>query len=167
MLMQLDLLLNTFVKKVKPQGMKKLIPPILFLICIVGMVLVRNIITIKKIIPEPYNYIGVVFIAIGLIFTIKVRKQFDKTDTEIHTFKKPRKLVTTGLFKVSRNPIYLGFTISLLGVWMLLGTLLPILGCLLFILITNYWYIPHEERIMEKTFGLEYEIYKSKVRRWI
>jgi len=99
--------------------------------------------------------------------TIKVRKLFDKTDTEIHTFKRPRKLVTSGLFKISRNPIYLGFTISLLGVWVLLGTILPIVGCLIFIIVTNKYYIPYEENAMEKIFGTAYIDYKSKVRRWI
>ena len=147
--------------------MKKVIPPVLFLICIAFMVGIRNVVLIQKIIPEPYNYIGIALILIGLIITVNVRRQLDKVDTEIHTFKKPRRLVTNGLFKISRNPIYLGFTISLVGVWILLGTILPILGCLLFILITNYWYIPFEERTMEKIFGSEYIKYKLKVRRWL
>ncbi|MBO2542873.1 isoprenylcysteine carboxylmethyltransferase family protein [Salegentibacter sp. BDJ18] len=76
-------------------------------------------------------------------------------------------MVTNGLFKFSRNPIYLGFLISLLGVWVLLGIVLPILGCLLFILIINYWYISYEENEMEKQFGAEYREYKSRVNRWI
>ena len=101
------------------------------------------------------------------IITIHVRKRFDKINTEIHTFKKPRRLVTDGVFKISRNPIYLGFAISLLGVWILLGSLLPIVGCLLFILVANYWYIPFEERAMKETFGAKYENYTSTVRRWI
>ena len=147
--------------------MKKIIPPVLFLICIALMVGIRNVALIQKIIPEPYNYIGIALILIGLIITVNVRRQFDKLDTEIHTFKKPRRLVTNGLFKISRNPIYLGFVISLVGVWILLGTILPILGCLLFILITHYWYIPFEEHTMEKIFGSEYINYKLKVRRWL
>ncbi|WP_442974493.1 methyltransferase family protein [Salegentibacter sp. T436] len=63
--------------------------------------------------------------------------------------------------------MYLGFLISLLGVWVLLGTLIPILVCVLFILVTNYWYISFEEKEMEKQFGAEYRAYKSKVNRWI
>ncbi|WP_103068028.1 methyltransferase family protein [Aquimarina sediminis] len=147
--------------------MKKLIPPILFLICIAAMIFIKNLIIIQEIIPRPFNYIGILFILTGLIMTIKVRKQFDKSHTEIHTFKKPRKLITNGLFKVSRNPIYLGFTISLLGVWVFLGTLLPVVGFLFFILVTNNYYIPFEEDSMERIFGTEYKNYKSKVRRWI
>ena len=99
--------------------------------------------------------------------TVAVRKQFEKNDTQIHTFKKPRRLVTTGLFSRSRNPIYLGFTISLFGVWILLGTVLPLAGCLLFMIIANSFYIPYEERAMAQLFGAEYENYQSRVRRWL
>ncbi|APS37451.1 hypothetical protein [Salegentibacter sp. T436] len=75
--------------------MKKLIPPFLFLICIILMVLIRNVIVIEKIIPQPYNYLGIILLLLGIVMTIKVRKLFNKIETEIHTFKKPRKLVTT------------------------------------------------------------------------
>jgi len=147
--------------------MKKIIPPFLFLICIVIMVAIRNLSVIKEIIPKPFNYAGIALIIFGILITIIVRKGFEKIDTEIHTFKNPRKLVTNGLFKFSRNPIYLGFAISLFGVWILLGTILPILWLLLFIVVTNTYYIPFEERIMENVFGNEYKKYKSKVRKWI
>ncbi|TPN84401.1 methyltransferase family protein [Aquimarina algicola] len=147
--------------------MKKIIPPILFLFCIILMVTIKNLFVFKIIFPSPLNYIGIPLIVLGLIMTVIVRKRFEKIDTEIHSFKSPRKLVTNGLFKISRNPIYLGFTLSLLGVWVLLGTVIPILGCLLFFVMTNHHYIPYEEKLMENTFGNEYKEYKSKVRRWI
>lgn len=124
------------------------------------MVIIRSLVVIKEIIPSPFNYFEIVL-------TILASTGFEKIDTEIHTFKTPRKLVTNGLFKVSRNTIYLGFAISLFEVWVLFGTILPITRCLLFIIITNYYYIPFEERIMERTFENEYEKYKSKVRKWI
>lgn len=165
--MQVKLIQNTFVLIIKPKGMKKLIPPFLFLICILFMVTIRNLIVIKAIIPTPINYAGIALIIIGILITLRVRKGFEKIDTEIHTFKIPRKLVTNGLFKFSRNPIYIGFTISLIGVWILLGTALPIIGVLIFIVVTNNYYIPYEEQVMEKVFGNEYREYKSKVRRWI
>lgn len=163
----MEFLHNTFVETIKIKDMKKIIPPFLFLICILFMVAFRNLIVIKEIIPDPINYAGIVLIIIGILMTIIVRKGFEKIDTEIHTFKNPRKLVTNGLFKFSRNPIYLGFTISLIGVWVLLGTILPIMGILIFIIITNNYYIPYEEQIMEETFGNEYRKYKLKVRKWI
>ncbi|MDF3029106.1 MAG: Isoprenylcysteine carboxyl methyltransferase family protein [Fluviicola sp.] len=89
-------------------------------------------------------------------------------NTEIHTFKTPQKLVTHGLFKYSRNPIYLGFVIALFGVWILLsGNLFSLFGVMFFFLIANFGYIPYEEKQMETIFGQEYLAYKNKVRRWI
>ncbi len=147
--------------------MKRIIPPVLFLLCVALMIGIRTLVVIQNVVPPPFNYIGIALILLGLAVTVRVRKRFSQADTEIHTFKKPRKLVTDGLFRISRNPIYLGFTVSLIGVWILLGTLLPVVGCLAFVLVTNYWYIPHEERAMKQLFGDEYKRYQSKVRRWV
>jgi len=147
--------------------MKKIIPPFLLLFCIGFMVAIKNLIVIKEIIPPPFNYIGLLFIIVGFLLTLIVRKKFARMNTEIHTFKNPRNLVTTGPFKISRNPIYLGFTLILIGVWLLLGTLLPVLGCLLFIVITDLYYIPFEEKRMENIFGEAYKAYTLNVRRWL
>jgi len=147
--------------------MQKIIPPLLYLLCILGMVLLRNLIVLQEVVPSPYNYAGILLVIGGFIMTIVVRKQFDKLETEIHTFKKPKRMVTTGLFSISRNPIYLGFAISLFGVWMLLGTFLPLLGVLLFVVVTNFYYIPFEEQEMETLFNENYLNYRSLVRRWL
>lgn len=139
----------------------------LFLICIVFMIAIKSIVVFKVIIPQPFNYVGIVPVVTGALMMMVVSKVFNQVNTEIHTFRQPKKLVTTGLFKISRNPIYLGFTIMLVGIWVLLGTLLPIIGCLVFIVIADLWYIPYEERTMEQIFGNEYLAYKTKVRRWL
>lgn len=147
--------------------MKKVIPPVLFIICTLVIIGLNILAPGSKILHPPVSYTGIVFIVIGLAITIRVRKLFDGLDTEIHTFKKPRRLIQNGLFKFSRNPIYLGFTISLFGVWIVTGNLMGFTGVLIFFLCSNFWYIPYEERIMEKAFGNDYEICESKGRRWI
>jgi len=147
--------------------MKKLIPPVLFILCVLLIVGLKYLTPEQTLLKPPVTYAGIILIITGLAITIQIRKLFDKVNTEIHTFKKPRQLVQNGLFKFSRNPIYLGFTISLIGVWLLTGNLVALSGVLIFFLISNLWYIPYEEKIMEKEFGKEYKIYKSKVRRWI
>ena len=139
----------------------------LFLICAALMVLIRNLFVIKELVPKPWNYAGIVLILLGLLMAVHVVRLFKKKDTEINTFKTPRKLVTGGPFRFSRNPVYLGFAISLTGVWILLGTLLPVIGCLLFVLVCNFWQIPHEERALKRQFGQAYKNYRSKVRRWL
>ena len=96
-----------------------------------------------------------------------IGKRFRSVKTEIHTFKKPKKLITDGLFQYTRNPIYLGFTIALLGIAILLGRATTFIPALAFFLITNFWYIPFEEKNMVAIFGQDYLFYKRKIRRWI
>lgn len=147
--------------------MKKLIPPTLFLSCIVLMIVIRYRFSSNDFTSYPLNLVGIILIIVGSGFTLLIRRQFDQNKAEIHTFKVPKKIITNGLFKYSRNPIYLGFTMALTGIWLLTGNLLTFIGVFIFFMVSNFWYIPHEEKMMEKEFGAEYEKYKSKVRRWI
>jgi len=98
---------------------------------------------------------------------IDTGKYFRKMKTQIHTFKKPKKLITNGLFQYTRNPIYLGFSLFLLGIAILLGSVssfIPVIG---FFLVANFWYIPFEEKNMKMVFGQSYLFYCRGVRRWL
>lgn len=96
-----------------------------------------------------------------------IQGKFKKEATEINTFKSPKKLVSTGLFHYSRNPIYLGFTLALGGLAIVLGNYAALDGLIAFFIAAHLWYIPYEEEAMEKEFGEAYLDYKSKVRRWL
>ncbi len=147
--------------------MRIVIPPYLFLVCVILMIILRLTIVLVMIIPTPFNYFGILLMILGLAITIQVSRTFERINTEIHTFKTPKRMITSGLFRVSRNPIYLGFVISLIGLWIFLGSLFPLLGCIAFIILCDKWYIPFEEENLEHLFGKDYLIYKTKVRRWI
>jgi protein-S-isoprenylcysteine O-methyltransferase Ste14 len=147
--------------------MQKLIPPYLLFISILLMMLLHFLSPVLTIITQPWNYAGGLFIIGGLAAAKMVSKTFEQVKTEIHTFKKPKQMVTTGLFQYSRNPIYLGFTLLLFGLTVLLGSLTPLLILILFVIITDKWYIPVEERNMEEQFGADYRKYKEQTRRWI
>ena len=147
--------------------MKKILPPQLFYISIVLMVLLHFLVPLKILLSFPVTLIGIVSLVVGAMMAIREKKRFAKVKTNIKTFDKPDKLLTDGLYKYSRNPMYLGFVIALLGVWLLLGSLSPLLIVLIFIFITNTVYISFEEKMMEDTFGELYFAYKNKTRRWI
>ena len=146
--------------------MHKLIPPVLVAIIVLLMICL-HFVSPTVVISSPLKYGGSLFIILGLLMAKKVSIRFNEADTEIHTFKRPRRLVTDGLFRYTRNPIYLAFVIALVGVNIVLGSVLPISGVILFILIANMWYIPYEEKVMEQQFGEAYKRYKNKVRRWL
>lgn len=147
--------------------MQRIIPPILLLISSFLMILLHFIVPFQIVVHYPFNYWGIILMILGLTIAKKVSVTFSKIDTEIHTFKKPRQIVTNGLFQYSRNPIYLGFVIALIGLNIVLGSFTPLIVVLIFIFLTNHWYISCEEKNMKEEFGQEYENYKKKVRRWI
>ncbi|KZN47756.1 hypothetical protein N482_09020 [Pseudoalteromonas luteoviolacea NCIMB 1942] len=84
------------------------------------------------------------------------------------TFDEPNKLVVEGVFRYTRNPMYLGFVISLLGLFLLLGANELSLGVVvLFVLVSDRWYIRFEERMMFEKFREQYQAYCRNVRRWM
>lgn len=146
---------------------KKILPPFLFLICCLAMIICSFLFPEWNYLPKPWNNVGFVLFFLGLAMVRKIQGMFQAAQTEINTFKSPQKLVTSGLFAYSRNPIYLGFTIALIGVAIVLGNLFALDGLLAFIFATNFWYIPFEEVAMENQFREDYLAYKKKVRRWL
>ena len=82
-------------------------------------------------------------------------------------FNPPPKLITTGLYRYSRNPMLLGLFIFLLGLGLLLGSLsLIFIFTPTFILINVLYLKSIEEKEMEKKFGNQYLEYKKKVPMW-
>jgi protein-S-isoprenylcysteine O-methyltransferase Ste14 len=63
--------------------------------------------------------------------------------------------------------MYLGLALILVGVWIVLGSLSPLVGVTVFILVTNQWYIAYEERRLIETFGQDYKAYQAHTRRWL
>jgi protein-S-isoprenylcysteine O-methyltransferase Ste14 len=76
-------------------------------------------------------------------------------------------IVTTGIYRFTRNPMYLGFLFALAGWAVFLGNAASALMPLLFIAYMNRFQIAPEERALRTRFGTAYETYKRSVRRWI
>lgn len=76
-------------------------------------------------------------------------------------------LVTSGVFRWSRNPMYLGMTLMLVTLSLYLNTAISVLPGLVFLWVINRYQIPNEEAALSSTFSKEYEQYKQHVRRWL
>lgn len=76
-------------------------------------------------------------------------------------------LVTSGVFRVSRNPMYVGLVITLAGWAIHLPASPAVVGPMAFALYIHRFQILPEERILSAIFGAEYETYKARVRRWL
>ena len=147
--------------------MKWLLPPVLFLICLIAMALLRWLWPIAMIFPGSMNLAGVVPIILGMATGGTGAFKFVKERTNIHPFQEADKLVTEGMFRYSRNPMYLSLLLILIGTWILLRALSPVVVLPIFVMVSNRLYIAYEEKMLSDKFGREYEDYKKRVRRWI
>ncbi|OOF41095.1 isoprenylcysteine carboxyl methyltransferase [Rodentibacter mrazii] len=80
---------------------------------------------------------------------------------------KTTRLITSGIFQITRNPMYLSLLLILVAWALWLSHLLAWSGIIVFMWLMNRFQISREEAYLEKKFGDEYRRYKTKVRRWI
>ena len=92
---------------------------------------------------------------------------FQKAETAICPTQFSSALVTSGIFRVTRHPMYLGMVMMMAGAALWFGTLPYYLAMVVFFLVINQVFIPFEEEKLVETFGKEYFSYRRKVRRWV
>ena len=122
---------------------------------------------IMKIIEGPWNWSGIALIVAGVLIVIGPAASFARTGTTIKPFETSSALVVDGMYRFTRNPMYLGMVTALTGVAVLTGSLSPFIGPALFVPVLNTRVIRHEEAMLEAQFGDEYRTFKRSVRRWI
>ncbi|PHR20101.1 MAG: S-isoprenylcysteine methyltransferase [Hoeflea sp.] len=120
-----------------------------------------------QVLDRPEVLWGLVPLIAGLWLLVSARLAFLRSKTTIMTFDRPEKLVTSGPFAFTRNPMYLGFLLLLIGAAVLAGYAAGIVAPLMFFVLARFWYIPFEERAAEEAFGSEYAAYRARTRRWI
>jgi len=110
-----------------------------------------------------------IFIAIGSFFGLAGIVSFYLAKTTVNP-EKPEKastLVTSGIYKVTRNPMYVGLVCFLIAWAAWLGSLYSLVFIVVFVLYMNRFQITPEERALTKLFGQDYQDYCQKVRRWL
>jgi protein-S-isoprenylcysteine O-methyltransferase Ste14 len=124
---------------------------------------------VLHIIPEPWNRLGWVVIAIAPIAPMAALIQFRRMHTTVNPHKPETAttLVSSGVYAWTRNPMYLGLLILLLGWAMKLGALSTLLGPLLFVPLIQCVQIRPEEHALRMQFGTDYEQYAHRVNRWL
>jgi protein-S-isoprenylcysteine O-methyltransferase Ste14 len=140
-------------------------PPVCFMALLILILL--SYFAPLKIIPSPYNYLGTILITSGMALNLWTDNLFKKAETNVKYHAKPGKLVVSGPFKISRNPMYLGMLLILLGTCILVQSVVSLISPVVFVLIIEKKFIPVEEKNMQESFGKKYSDYKKKVRRWI
>ena len=112
---------------------------------------------------------SVVIICIGVLVGVLAIATFIQLRTTVDPRypEKARKLVVVGIYRFSRNPMYLAIVLVLFGISAYLGALSSLLILFLFVIYINRFQIDLEEKMLERKFGEKYLKYAKEVRRWI
>jgi len=110
-----------------------------------------------------------ILVAAGLAFDLLGLLAFRASRTTINPLTPGRAsaLVTGGVYRVTRNPMYVGMAFLLLAWAVLLSALLPYAGIVVFVLYITRFQIQPEERVLKGLFGEQYASYAARVRRWL
>lgn len=113
--------------------------------------------------------VGAGLIAIGLAFDLVSVAAFLRARTTVTPLApdKTARIVTGGLYRISRNPMYLGMLLVLIGIAILLRNPLGLIAAAVFVAYITAFQITPEERLLEAKFGEDYLRYKRSVRRWL
>ena len=115
----------------------------------------------------PWTYIGTGLVFLGFLLASNSVLLFLRNKTPLHPGVHAKFLITEGIYRFTRNPIYVGMIISLLGIALFLGSSSPLLVIPVFSWIIHTRFVLREEKWMEEWFGEDYLEYKRKTRRWL
>ena len=149
------------------ENKRKIVPPVYLLSTFILMWLLHHFVPVYRFIEPPMAYAGTVVILFGIIMTAISAGVFVKVDTGLVPFDEAKVLVTGGFFRFTRNPMYIGMLLILLGAGFMFGSVSALFPIPVFFLIIRNIFVLAEERFCEAAFGQQYLDYKTKVRRWI
>jgi len=144
-----------------------LLPPVILLISGLLCLALDHWLPIVEFSSLAGRIIGMIAIADGVAMVLYCALEFRHRQTTIIPFQEPSALITGGLYRFSRNPIYLGMITLLIGIVIALGSASPWIVPPLFMAIITKRFIQKEEASLTETFGDEYLEYTQRVRRWL
>ena len=147
----------------------KIPPPLVALMCASLMWLIARTDTIIGLSFIATAAIAGFLVLIGTVFAIGGMISFAQSKTTVNPLKPETasSLVTTGVYQVTRNPMYVGLAMFLLAWAVILGSAWSLLGVGLFVVFIQRFQILPEERALKQLFGEEFDSYTHAVRRWL
>jgi protein-S-isoprenylcysteine O-methyltransferase Ste14 len=145
----------------------KIHPPVLTLIFIAIAYTAKWSIPISFSVPDVLRLVGFGLVVVGFLFGVAAFMAFRKARTTLDPHGKVSVIVSNGIYRFTRNPIYLGFLLMLIGLPLNSGSYWGVVLAPVFLLSMNSLVIEKEEAYLEKKFKDVYTSYKSRVRRWL
>ncbi len=144
-----------------------IMPTMWLLVALIIVVLVHFIVPVARIIPFPWSLLGLIPLGLGVAINLMADKAFHQNNTTVKPFQESSALVADGVFRVTRNPMYLGFVLIVLGIALLLGSVTSLLVPLALGIFLDRAYIVVEEEMLSERFAQRWPAYKARTRRWL
>ena len=144
-----------------------MLPPVYLFTALAAMMLLHLFFPVLVLVSTPWHTAGLVPLALGVALNLVAGKSFMRSGNPIRAFEPPQTLVTGGVYRFSRNPMYLGMVLMLAGIAILLGSLTPFIIIPVFATAIDRVFIVAEEAVLEQRFGDQWNQYRRMVRRWL
>lgn len=151
----------------QPVPKARILPPVVLLAGIFAIMALHQFLPLAWLWRPPQTASGLFPIIVGFGLVLRCAYLFHRHRTTIKPFEESAELIVEGPYRWSRNPIYLGMVLVLLGCAILSGAASVWVVPPLFVTIIHWRFVVREEAMLAENFGLDFEDYCRKVRRWI
>lgn len=141
--------------------------PLFFMFVLLAVMIALAMLPMARMLHPPITWLGIILLVSGVRMISISAGLFRRRETTLNPFGESTALVQDGLYRYSRNPMYLGMLLILTGAAVWLGHVLPFGALPVFVAVVNHQNIRHEERVLETQFGDAYRVYRQRVRRWL
>ena len=117
-----------------------------------------------KIVPDGWLLIALVA---GVAITLPADRAFGRADTTTDPSESSSTLITDGVYRFTRNPMYLGFVLVLIGVVVLLRSLTPWAVVAAYVVLLDRAFVRVEEQMLARDFGEQWQAYVPRTQRWL
>jgi len=115
----------------------------------------------------PNGWVGGAVFALGFALAVSAIVTIRRAGSRVETVKPTTTIVSSGPYRWTRNPIYLGMFLGQIGLAAEFDTLWLLIALVPFFLVIRYGVVAREEAYLERKFGEQYLAYKTRVRRWL
>ena len=142
-------------------------PPFLYAGFAIAGVIINMFVGIELFAEPAQFWAGGGLIVVGAILLFGGVTQFRRAGTNVPTHKPTMSIVTTGLYGLTRNPLYLGLSTIYVGIGIAIDNVFLLVFLAPLLMVMRYGVIGREEAYLERKFGEEYRAYCTRVRRWL
>jgi protein-S-isoprenylcysteine O-methyltransferase Ste14 len=144
-------------------------PPLLYVAVFMLAVFLQHVFSINNSFFQLRNtkFAGILFLIAASFFMFPSLGQFIRTKNTVMTIRPANTLQTTGIYRITRNPMYQGLVFVYIGLTCIAGNWWNVILLPLLVFVVQQYVIRREESYLTRHFGNIYSEYKARVRRWL